>query len=90
MRDVRLVDSPEKGERVRLFDPRDDDGMLEANSAGAEHVRIVDLHEDPERAVDADPIYPDDYEVGGVGTFENFNKRPESAVVPVNPEQLPR
>lgn len=85
---VRIVDDPEKGEPVHMFNASDPGAVREASAAGAEEVRIVDLEDDPERAVDADPIFIADRQ-SPTGSFASYNARPETSMIPVNPGKLP-
>lgn len=84
VRDVRLVDDPSNGERVRMIDAREaGDGA----STGAERVRLVDINDEPEAAVDADPVYVDN-DTESAGTFASYNAQPDATLMPVNPEKL--
>lgn len=87
-RPVRLVDSPEKGETVHMYDSSESGAVREASANGAEEVRIVDFKENPEQTVDADPIFIAERQ-SSAGSFASHNSRPETVMIAVNPEQLP-
>lgn len=87
-RTVRLVDSPEQGETVHMYDSSEPGAVREASANGAEEVRIVSLNDDPEAAVDADPVYVAEQQ-SSAGSFMAHNERPETSLIAVNPEKLP-